>query len=122
MSEREQGPSVLRLSESVTLEVEAVHFSKINVTRDVWSIDVPLEKITAHEAIDLLLYDQGEDELYHLRIPADDLHERQDSPTVPASGDRVPLELAVDQIRLFQSVKPVDSGVASGRFLVGTCW
>jgi len=122
MSEREQGPSVLRLSESVTLEVEAVHFSKINVTRDVWSIDVPLEKITAHEAIDLLLYDQGEDELYHLRIPADDLHEGQDSPTVPASGDRVPLELAVDQIRLFQSVKPVDSGVASGRFLVGTCW
>ena len=122
MSECEQGPSVLRLSESVTLEVEAVHFSKIDVTKDVWSIDVPLEKITAREAIDLLLYDQGEDELYHLRIPADDLHEGQDSPTVPASGDRVPLELAVDQIRLFQSVKLVDSGAASGRFLVGTCW
>lgn len=97
-----------------------IHFASVSKTKPVWWVEVPLRKLEPDgpDEINLLLYEQPEDLVHHLRVPADFL--RQQLPHLDIRPDKqlIALQLSTERDKLYRNMRPTESGVEFGRFLV----
>jgi Swt1-like HEPN len=86
------------------LDRNNTHFANINKTRrDIWWLDIPLEKVEgprAEEIINLLLYNDLSNKLYHLRVPTSYL--RENLIKLKKLRDQIDLWLSTDKSKLFE--------------------
>jgi hypothetical protein len=100
------------------LDDRNTHFANVNARKDVWWLDIPLSKISRAgiTEINLVLYDQHSDKLHFLRVPIDYMRANLGRLVVREDKAVISLELAADQTRLFQDVRPTSGGVQFGQF------
>jgi hypothetical protein len=107
---------------SKRIDKDSAHFSNVNTSKEVWWLDVPVSKVTSgvYQTITLVLHDPQKKELHVLEVPAAFLKTNLAKLAIREDKDTVSLELSSDPRRLFESVRPVGSGVRFGQFLSET--
>jgi len=72
----------------------------------VWRLDIPLLFLDAPEPINLLLYDDRTGELHLLRVPTEYFRTKKTNLGDRPEKECIALQLAADEPRLFQNVRP----------------
>jgi hypothetical protein len=96
------------------------HFSNINSSKEVWWLDIPLEKIRTGkiDPLHLLLYDDRSRELHHLEVPIAYFRRNMKALVIRPDKDVISLELSAARSNRFQDVRPTGGRVPFCTFLL----
>ena len=102
-----------------SLTNQNTHFSNINASKNVWWLDIPLEKINSdrESSINILLYEYNSASLFLLVVPKTYFREHISSFVCRNEKKVISLELSADTFRLFQDVRPTSMCLPFAQFL-----
>ena len=105
------------------LTSRTAHFANINKSKDVWWFDIPLRKISSPvtaDALDLLVYDYRDDQLYHLRVPTEFIRKNLRELVVRSDKEVISLELSADKAELFRDLRSKGGKIMFAQFCQNT--
>ena len=114
--------SAINRSSALTLNSTSTHYANVNASKSVWWFDIPVEKFTSgkYGTLDLLLVSEGENMLYHLRVPTSYVQENLSKFHVRDDKESVSLELSSLASNTFQDVQPESNKMPFAQFLVNS--
>ncbi|HWN08677.1 MAG TPA: hypothetical protein VNO50_05290 [Pyrinomonadaceae bacterium] len=122
MNKSEAIARIARLPGASGIRTNSVYFANVNSSKDVWWLDIPVEKLSqaGSSNISLLLYDDRSGKLHYLDVPKSYFIDNQRRLITRTEKGCISLELSTDKSKMFSDVRPGGDGIDFSRFLVGT--
>lgn len=108
-----------RRNGSQVFDSRNTHFANVNSAKDIWWFDIPTSKAFSYNIpyLHLLLYQNREDEIFHLKIPPSFFIKKRDSFIIREEKGTLSLELSTEKATFLKDVRSGSGQISFKEFL-----